>query len=206
MDLLRRLQQEAKAAGGQVIPLLGNHEVMNTQGDWRYVNPDDITEFGSIASRREALSENGEYGGWLATLDAVAKVDGTVFVHGGVRPEFAKAGIDAINAGVRSELFSTARSLTASEGPLWFRGYVQDPEAQACPLLEEALQLLGAKRMVVGHTTQRQGEILSRCGGKLSVIDIGISTHYGGHIGYWESINGDARAVYLQREEDILDP
>jgi hypothetical protein len=206
MDLVRRLQGEATAAGGQVVALLGNHEVMNTQGDWRYVNPEDVTEFGSISSRRAALSKDGEYGRWLATLDAVAKVEDTIFVHGGLRPDIAKLGIEAINTGVRNEMFGSTRHFTASEGPLWFRGYVQAPEAEACPLLDEALQILGAKRMVVGHTTQRQGKVLSRCDGKLAVIDIGISAHYGGNLGYWESLNGDARAVYTAGTTDLIDP
>lgn len=33
------LEQEASKAGGQVVPLLGNHEVMNILGDLRYVAP-----------------------------------------------------------------------------------------------------------------------------------------------------------------------
>ena len=32
---LRSLEREAAAAGGRFVPLLGNHEVMNLQGDWR---------------------------------------------------------------------------------------------------------------------------------------------------------------------------
>lgn len=38
LDLARRLQQEAQAAGGRVHVLLGNHEVMNMSGDLRYVS------------------------------------------------------------------------------------------------------------------------------------------------------------------------
>jgi hypothetical protein len=45
MDLLMRLQQEASAAGGRVIVLLGNHEAMNIVGDLRYVTPTDYAEF-----------------------------------------------------------------------------------------------------------------------------------------------------------------
>src|SRR5262245_16482482 len=38
LDLVRRLEQEASRAGGQVYTLLGNHEVMRMVGDWRYVS------------------------------------------------------------------------------------------------------------------------------------------------------------------------
>src|ERR1700692_1528767 len=39
MDLLMSLEKEAATNGGRVVPLLGNHEVMNILGDLRYVTP-----------------------------------------------------------------------------------------------------------------------------------------------------------------------
>ena len=45
LDLLMRLQQEAAAAGGKVIVLLGNHEGMNLVGFFRDVNPDLYATF-----------------------------------------------------------------------------------------------------------------------------------------------------------------
>ena len=90
-------------------------------------------------------------------------------------------------------------------GPTWFRGYSKLPEAEACALLEQALGSLGARRMVVGHTTSR-GEIDVRCGGRFAVIDVGISAHYGHHLGAWESIEGDARALRTTGTADIVDP
>ena len=39
MRLLIKLQEQARASGGDVICLLGNHEVMNAQLDFRYVDP-----------------------------------------------------------------------------------------------------------------------------------------------------------------------
>jgi 3',5'-cyclic AMP phosphodiesterase CpdA len=33
--MMQRLRGEAHAAGGQVVSILGNHEVMNAIGDWR---------------------------------------------------------------------------------------------------------------------------------------------------------------------------
>lgn len=54
MDLLMRLQDEARAAGGQVHVLLGNHEAMNLMGDLRYVDAREYagwTDFESAADR-----------------------------------------------------------------------------------------------------------------------------------------------------------
>jgi len=55
MDLLMRLQNEAAAAGGQVIVLLGNHETMNLLDIFRDVNPAAYAHFADESSvKRQA--------------------------------------------------------------------------------------------------------------------------------------------------------
>jgi hypothetical protein len=68
------------------------------------------------------------------------------------------------------------------------------------------LGLLGAQRMVVGHTTQRSGAVASRCGGRLLGIDTGISSHYGAQLSAVEIIDGDAVAIYPDKRFDLPDP
>lgn len=51
LDLLMRLEGEARSAGGEVHVLIGNHEVMNLYGDLRYVSA------GEYAAFRDANSE-----------------------------------------------------------------------------------------------------------------------------------------------------
>lgn len=55
LDLLMRLEREARAAGGQVIALAGNHEMMNAMGDLRDVTPEICATFATAKSeaRRE---------------------------------------------------------------------------------------------------------------------------------------------------------
>ena len=55
LDLLMRLEREAKSAGGQVIALLGNHELMNFVAEWRDVTPEICATFATPKSeqRRE---------------------------------------------------------------------------------------------------------------------------------------------------------
>src|SRR5687767_4830327 len=53
MDLLMRLQGEAKAAGGQVHVLLGNHEAMNILGDLRYVDAGEYASYADLESPAE---------------------------------------------------------------------------------------------------------------------------------------------------------
>ncbi|HTP49161.1 MAG TPA: metallophosphoesterase [Anaeromyxobacteraceae bacterium] len=45
LDLLMRLEKEARKAGGRVVVLLGNHEVMNMLGDLRYVQAAEYEEW-----------------------------------------------------------------------------------------------------------------------------------------------------------------
>jgi len=60
LDLLMRLEQEAAAAGGKVIVLLGNHEGMNLVGFFRDVNPEIYATFVDKKSekRRKAAFKN----------------------------------------------------------------------------------------------------------------------------------------------------
>ena len=93
-------------------------------------------------------------------------------------------------AGIRKfELFGPA-------GPLWYRVFAQGNEDQVCDLLGQTLVALNATRMVVGHTPQNTGKILSRCKHRLHVIDVGISRVYGGHSAALEIIGDSVYALY----------
>lgn len=48
MDLLMQLQKQARSAGGRTHVLLGNHEVMNLVGDWRYVSAAGYEAFANM--------------------------------------------------------------------------------------------------------------------------------------------------------------
>ncbi|HET9693564.1 MAG TPA: metallophosphoesterase [Steroidobacteraceae bacterium] len=62
MDLLIRLQAEARAAGGQLHVVLGNHEAMNVLGDLRYVDPGEYAAYADLepAGLREKLRAEWE--------------------------------------------------------------------------------------------------------------------------------------------------
>ena len=65
--LMQSLRSQASGADGKVVSILGNHEIMNAIGDWRYVTEGDIKHFGSVKARQEALSVDGWLGQeWLA--------------------------------------------------------------------------------------------------------------------------------------------
>lgn len=121
----------------------------------------------------------------------------SVFVHGGITPEYATVGISEINRIGRSLLHraldgqipyhhlpphtpSEEAQLYAEHGPLWERSYaLERDEDIICRQIKKATQRLYARRMIMGHTVQFEG-ITSRCGGKILLIDTGISSAYGG--------------------------
>lgn len=190
--LIQSLKHQASEAGGKVLPILGNHEVMNMMHDFRYVTEGDIASFGGMENRKAVWSKNGWLGKELRTWDTVVKVGDTVFVHAGVASKYAKMGIQTMNEVIRKALIELdvmdlwKFELFGVEGPVWYRGWAQDPEKSICSSVEKVLKQMGAKRMVMGHTPQLEGKILRRCGGRIYVVDIGISTYYGANLGVME--------------------
>jgi len=69
--------------------------------------------------------------------------------------------------------------LYGNDGPLWYRGWALEPEEKVCAMVDSVLEKTGTRRMVMGHTPDFQ-RIVSRCGGKIIIIDTGISHAYGG--------------------------
>jgi Calcineurin-like phosphoesterase len=64
MDLVMGLEKEAATAGGQVVPLLGNHEVMNILGDVRYVPPQNYASFADNDSEKRRKAAYQDYAAW----------------------------------------------------------------------------------------------------------------------------------------------
>ncbi|RKP08961.1 Metallo-dependent phosphatase-like protein, partial [Thamnocephalis sphaerospora] len=191
LELLPDLVKSANKVGGRVIQILGNHEVMNLAGNLRYVRESE-KEFSSELDRAKAFDLLGRFGKRLSNLPVVYRVGDTVFAHGGITPEWAESNMYQTNQYAKTQLKKyvadkkqnqrvMAPAILGNEGPLWYRGYVYDPEEAACAILQRALDAMGAKRMVVGHTVQDDGHILSRCRERFFVIDVGISKAIRGH-------------------------
>ena len=166
-----------------------------------------------FVERTQALSAEGRYGRWLRARPVLVVVNGVAFVHGGVTPETAALGCHGINEGVRHELGKDlartredpTRTLAAgSRGPLWYRGLAREDEVAFAPALERALQSLGARAVVVGHTVTTSGRIEARFGGRVVMIDAGMAEEYGGHAAALEiDAQGRMTAVYLGGREPL---
>lgn len=183
-ELLERIEGEARKAGGAIVLLNGNHELMNAARDFRYVTPGGMRDFGG--DRERAFDPGGPWAKRLAHYNVVAIVSDTVFSHAGVLGEWATQ-LDQLNHASRCWLDGQAGrhdqpplALTSETSPVWTRDYGL-PEREDCAQLDATLARLGAKRMIVGHTVQPQG-INSACDGKLWRIDVGLAAGYGGPI------------------------
>ncbi len=183
LDLLFKLEGEAASAGGAVIMLIGNHELMNAAGDFRYVTRGGAHDFED--HRVDALKPGGSYAKKIAAHNVVAIVGDTVFAHGGVVGPWATM-VDEVNRASRCWLDGQAGgatepppALASDESPVWTRAAGM-PTAD-CAALGEAMQQLGVKRMVVGHTVQQQG-INALCDDAVWRIDVGLAKLYGGPI------------------------
>ena len=66
MDLLMALEKEAPQAGGRVVPLLGNHEMMNMMGDLRYVTPVNYASYADSNSEQRQKAAYDEFAKWKA--------------------------------------------------------------------------------------------------------------------------------------------
>jgi hypothetical protein len=195
LELLARLDTEARAQGGAIIQLIGNHELMNAAHDYRYVTPGQ--DFG--ADRDRVLGPGGTWAKRFAQHDVVQIVGDTVFSHAGVIGDWT-THVDDANQASRCWLDGQSKeppdTLTHDDSPVWTRE-LASPNVD-CARLEAALVALNAKRMVVGHTVQPH--VTSSCDGKLWRIDVGLAKLYDGPIEVLEITGTDTRVLTGHRE------
>jgi Calcineurin-like phosphoesterase len=155
-----------------------------------------------------AWAPSGELGQWAGRNPAVVKIDGTLFVHGGLSAEYAKLPLDELNRRVAAAMAAADDSpksvLNDPLGPLWYRGLVgRDADAEAerasvpaagpRPTIDQeltgVLAAYGAQRLVIGHTPILSGIAITN-DGRLARIDTGNSRYYGGPLTWLEIAGG----------------
>ena len=133
----------------------------------------------------QAFSESGDYGRWIRGHTAAARINGVLFLHGGVSPRVAPLGCAGINSGVATDMTTGFKAFLesnlttlagAADGPLWYRGLAQEDEATFAPELDKILGAMGARAIVIGHTVTATGRITPRFGGRVVQIDTGMLT------------------------------
>jgi TPR repeat protein len=191
MDLLMKLEKQAADAGGGVHALIGNEEAMDISGDLRDVSSAELAAFHTgtetapdgahppgYAQWREAFGPNGVYGHWIRSHNTAIKIDRTLFVHAGISSKYADWSLERINDDVRQELNDVSPldggMVKDDAGPLRWPDLARGDETRLAPLVDQLLKHFDVDRIVIGHTNA-SGAITPRFGGKVLLIDIGLS-------------------------------
>ncbi len=210
LDLLMDLERQASYHGGAVHALIGNHEAMILQNDLRYVHPGEFESHGGESEFKKNMAPDGKYGSWISRHNAVIRINDTVFVHGGLSLKYAVMPIDAINRQIREELQQSGKEkpdsvIKDNDGPLWYRGYAEKTEEEIDQMLPSVLKALSASRMVIGHTVSKDG-IVSRCDGRVVMIDVGLSRAYEGQPACLRIRGDKVEIVELESVRPLEDP
>lgn len=138
---------------------------------------------------REAMSPDGYYGRYIKTLPVAFKLGKIAFVHGGLSPTWAELGLEGLQARADEDWADVPRFYQLLDpnglfrdplGPLWHRAYCVSNAQVVKDDLREALDLVGAKQMFVGHTRTdtiehgRPSVPMVRHRGRLVMTDVGL--------------------------------
>ncbi|PSL28097.1 metallophosphoesterase [Chitinophaga ginsengisoli] len=183
--LLYRLEKQAQKAGGYVHVILGNHDIMNLSGDYRYVDCKYFTVARTLQiPYKELYAANTELGRWLRSKNIVEKIGDILFMHAGISQEVnsKKMSLEAINNLCRPFYDQPRQAIPDSlqiffgpQSPFWYRGYFTGniPESQ----IDETLALYGCRQVVVGHTIVDNIQKLY----KGRVVGVDVNHHQGNH-------------------------
>jgi hypothetical protein len=186
-EFLNYLDSEAEKHGGKVHYLIGNHEIMNIQGDFRYVHKKHLNHTGNEI-RRQLF----EPGGYMAKLLAchsygVLKINKWYFCHAGLLPKHVNSkSISEINSIIRNILRGNKKGgltkyeeelLFSKDSIFWNREYFFNKNK--CDILDKTLEILNQKDggLIVGHTVHKH--ITPECNNKLWFADVGLSPAFG---------------------------
>jgi hypothetical protein len=161
--LIYFLEEKAKANGGYVHFILGNHEIMNLSGDLRFL--EQKYKDNSILLNKKYVSlydENSELGRWLRTKNIVEKIGDNLFVHGGISGEMNKLNMSIPNINQLSRPYYADSTFNYTDkkldtifgdlGPFWYRGYYNTVNKATPQQIDSTLSQFTVKHIVTGHS------------------------------------------------------
>lgn len=161
--LIYSLEEKAEAAGGYVHFILGNHEIMNLSGDFRYVQQKYFENAALLKKNYNQLyDQQSELGRWLQTKNIVQKVGNVLYAHGGFSSAINNLELSAAGINAKARPFytdttflypTTEVELLFSElGPFWYRGYYWGNVKATQAQIDSSLHLFHADFIITGHT------------------------------------------------------
>ena len=158
--LIYKLETEAELMGGKVHLILGNHEMMNLRGRYKYVRAKYFANADSIdLEYKDWYSVNSELGRWLRSKNSIEKIGDFLFLHAGISKDFPLEiySISDINNKTREAIDKVFGEGEASkdifignESPIWYRGIVLETETEED--VSKTLSAYNSTKMILGHT------------------------------------------------------
>jgi hypothetical protein len=205
LKYLTELNRQASINGGAVYSLMGNHELMNVDGNLNYVSYKGLREFDNYKgikdgaeARAYAFKPGNEMSEFLACTRQVALIIGSnLFVHGGILPEIAKKyNVQNINKLMSLYLWDKLNNSSkyndllssSSLSPLWTRMFghmgqavysndlnITETKEKCDSLMNPLKELYKINRLFIGHTPLMQNGIGNICNGQIWLTDYGSS-------------------------------
>jgi hypothetical protein len=161
--LIYDLEEKAKANGGYVHFILGNHEIMNLSGDLRFVPRKYIDNSGLLNKKYVSLyDENSELGRWLRTKNIVEKIGDNLFAHGGISGEINKLNLSIPDINKLSRPYYADSTFNYTDkkldtifsdlGPFWYRGYYNTQNKVTTQQIDSTLSKFSVKHIITGHS------------------------------------------------------
>lgn len=191
------LDNIARAKGGRMISLIGNHELMNVIGNFSYVSAKSNTP-----SRAKAFMPGGMLSAILANRPLVLKIGQHFFCHAGIK----KHHLDLLNAHNKSlsyvnnlwkqymltgkiniedkQLFD--KLILEPDGILWTRTLDSEEE------LSDVLKRLQCSYIYVGHTPVDTVQLAHKT---IWFLDTGISRAFGNSMFQYIDIRTDIQSI-----------
>ena len=230
LKFMTNLHNEAIKFNGAIYSLVGNHEIMNSSNDMRYVSYKNVMEFADnnipnendrfndgLKKRNQQFAPGNELANFIACTRMIALVIGSnLFVHAGIVKQIAdNYQIEDLNIILGLFLFNELDNpkyfkdiFTDYEiSPIWTRIIGFKPKNlsnQECSKLMNPLKkTYNVGRLFVGHTPQIEHGLNSICDGAIQFADNGVSRAFKPFD--IESINGGKSNARKAQVIEILD-
>lgn len=170
--LIYKLEFEAKAVGGEVTTILGDHEEMVMRDNLKYT----FAKYSLLSQTAMNMTYGKMWGltsvmgNWLRSKNTIQIIGDNLYVHAGLSKAFMGRSetVPGINELVSKSIYLTKEERKKQypeiadflysdsyDGPLWYRGMVKK-EADYHPIVEQDVTTLlstyNVKRIIVGHT------------------------------------------------------
>jgi len=195
---MTELHNKARKDGGAVYSLLGNHELMNVNGDMAYVSHNNIRHFDNFVTsdgntinngmdaRKHLFKPGNQIANFLACTRKIALIIGSnLFVHAGIVPQMVKKyNIDELNILLSLYLLNELKNPevfydvfnSGKISPLWTRifGNTKHSTDKCDELMTPLKDVYKVGRIIVGHTPQINTGITSTCNKRIWLTDVGM--------------------------------